>query len=296
MKKYVLFILFILIPSLFIHSTEKYGYLYPNPFNKLEKINKKGNSHINWSKGYALAWGKSEVNMDNANVLHSRMQAERKADVKAIKDLTDMLVKLRVDSFKTIYDYINGSDNFAVLFNKYIHEHAFKLMPVTKNYTTVKSGIVFNFFGKNSLLEVFFKALKNEPMRRVPMFNNKTHMETHNYTGLVIDARNFDFTPSLFPAIFVIDKHGVQRTIFSFHHLNRKRSLRNGSVRYSTTSYNVFQDDIVGPRPYYCNAEKVSGEFNTDLFISREDAIKLLSSPYSAKRLEEGRILIIVKK
>ncbi len=293
MKKPVYFLIILLIPVVFIHSNIRINYFNPSPFNKLEKYNE---SYINWSKGYALAWGQSKVNMNHENILQSRLQAEKQADVEAIKDLTNMLIKVRVDTFKTLYDYIKESKEFGVLFNKYVHENAFKLMPLTKNYSTVKSGIVFKFFGKKSLLEVFFKALHHEPVRRVPMFNNKKHMETHNYTGLVIDARNTKFRPSLFPTIYVIDKHGIRRTIFSFHHLNRRRSLKNGSVRFTTSAYNVYQDDIVGPRPYFCHAEKISGEFNTDIYISRDDAIKLLSSPYSSKRLEEGRILIVVPK
>lgn len=291
MKKVILIIIVSIFPFFILFANPNYNYLKPNPFNKLVKF---GKSFINWSKGYALAWGKSKVDMGAENILLNRNRAEREATEKALLDLTNMLIKIRVNAFKTIYDFIQENRDFAILFNKYIHEHSFRLMPITKNYTNVLSGIVFKFFGEKSLLEVFFEALKHEPVKRVPLFNNNRHMEIQSYTGLVIDARGMNFTPNLFPAIFVIDKHGIQRTIFSYNHLNRKRSLTVGSVRYTRTAYNIYRDKYVGNKPYICHADKVSGEFNTDLFISRSDAIKLLSSSRTSKKLEEGRVLIII--
>jgi hypothetical protein len=291
MKRIYILSILMLSALLFSYPRDSYNYLRPNSFNKLEK---KNNSYVNWSMGYAVAWGNSVVDMDSDNILLSRNEAEQKAYKNAMKELTEILISLRVNSFKTVYDYIAEKENFGFLFNKYIHNYSKNLLPVTKGYVNVKSGKVFMLFGKNSLLEVFFKAFKDQPVKKVPLFNNNDYIESHTYTGLVIDARGLGFKPNFFPTVFVKDKKGIDRIIYSFHHLDRRRSLKNGSVRYTKTAYNIYMDSVVGSRPYVCHAKRVSGEFNTDLYISREDAIKLLSKSQSAKKLEEGRVLIIV--
>ncbi len=293
MKASKFIFIFVFLPFISIYSGQHSSYIHPNPYHKLERT---GESMVNWSQGYALAWGKSQVNMDADNILQSRHAAEKKAIELAMNDLANVLLKVRVDAYKTIFDYIAENREFAVLFNKYIHDYSLKLMPLTQGYTLVKSGVVFHFFGKKSLLEVFFEALKNEPVQRVPLFRNHDHMEVHNYTGLVIDARGLGFKPSIFPSIYVNDSRNIRRTIFSFHHLNRERSLQSGGARYTTTPFNVYMDKHVGPKPYICSAERVGGEFNTDIFISREDAVKFLSSTKTSKKLEEGRVLIIVDR
>ena len=81
MKARKFIFIFVFLPIISLYSGQNSTYIHPNPYHKLERT---GESLVNWSQGYALAWGKSQVNMVADNILQSRHTAEKKAFERAM--------------------------------------------------------------------------------------------------------------------------------------------------------------------------------------------------------------------
>ena len=91
----------------------------------------------------------------------------------------------------------------------------------------------------------------------------KTQTKTYPYTGLIVDARDTGFKPSLRPELF----HQGER-IYPGSYLNLSDAVRNGYVRYYNTRSHAQQSERTGSLPY---ATKATGTYGGDRGLSIED-------------------------
>jgi hypothetical protein len=109
------------------------------------------------------------------------------------------------------------------------------------------------------------------------------------YTGVLIDARNIDLNPALFPRI--LNEDG--RVVYGPEFLISTFAAQRGSVGYYDQMMPAQNDDRVGLNPIRINALRASGRDSTDLIISDADALRLHGSLENLKLLERCRVVIL---
>jgi len=91
----------------------------------------------------------------------------------------------------------------------------------------------------------------------------KTHTKTYPYTGLIVDARDIGFKPSLRPELYHRDE-----LIYPGSYLNLSNAVQNGYVRYYNSRYQAQQSDRMGSLPI---ATKAMGTAGGDRGLSIDD-------------------------
>jgi uncharacterized coiled-coil protein SlyX len=139
----------------------------------------------------------------------------------------------------------------------------------------------------------------NELSRRLEKLEQKTQAQptppagqpsppTHPYTGLIVDARDIGFRPSLRPGLFYQDE-----MIYPGSDVNLPDAIRGGYVRYYTDRFQAQQSDRIGSLPYATKATGIH-KGNRSLAIDSE-AANLLKAIQSQPQnfLSECKVVII---
>ena len=112
--------------------------------------------------------------------------------------------------------------------------------------------------------------------------------QTYPYTGLIVDARDTGFRPSLRPGIY----HQAE-LIYPGSALNLPDAIRGGYVRYYTDRFQAQQSDRIGPLPY---ATKAIGTYKGKRSLAIDlDAAKILKAIQTQPQnfLSQCRVVII---
>jgi hypothetical protein len=95
-------------------------------------------------------------------------------------------------------------------------------------------------------------------------------------------------SPGLFPRIFDADMN----LIVDRSTVDPESLLRQGPLAYAT-AFGAAERSRVGDTPLRIRARELFGINRTDLVISREDALRILSSAEGRKLVATGRILVV---
>ena len=112
------------------------------------------------------------------------------------------------------------------------------------------------------------------------------------YTGLVIDARDFEPHPALAPRIYTQDG----RLIFGPEFLNANIAIQRGIVAYIPSLQSELLKVRAGNHPMLTSALAITGKYQTDFVISLEDGAKLFDHKQSVINLLKCRVVILVKE
>jgi uncharacterized coiled-coil protein SlyX len=139
----------------------------------------------------------------------------------------------------------------------------------------------------------------NELSRRLEKLEDNTQAQSlpstgqpstpiHPYTGLIVDARDTGFRPSLRPGLY----HQGE-LIYPGSNLNLPDAIRGGYVRYYTDRFQAQQSDRIGSLPYATKATGIH-KGNRSLAIDA-DAANLLKAIQSQPQnfLSQCRVVII---
>jgi len=97
-------------------------------------------------------------------------------------------------------------------------------------------------------------ALEKNMEEKIPTSPTDSPSKTYPYTGLIVDARDIGFKPSLRPGLF----HQGQQ-IYPGRSLNLSRAIQGGYVRYYNDRYQAQQSDRIGTLPYFTKATETYG-------------------------------------
>lgn len=109
-------------------------------------------------------------------------------------------------------------------------------------------------------------------------------------TGLIIDAQNLPFIPSLTPK--VLDEEG--REIYGSAYVSREWTEKQGMVGYAKSLEEARANPRVSGNPLVVKAIQVSGPNNRDLILSNEDARKIRQLSQNLNFLDHAKVMIIV--
>jgi uncharacterized coiled-coil protein SlyX len=105
--------------------------------------------------------------------------------------------------------------------------------------------------------------LEKAPVAQEPSPTSGAPAKSYPYTGLIVDARDIGFKPSLRPEFYHRDQ-----LIYPGNRLNLSNAVRNGYVRYFNSRLQAQQSERVGSLPY---ATRATGTANGDRGLSIDD-------------------------
>jgi len=113
-------------------------------------------------------------------------------------------------------------------------------------------------------------------------------VEPTQYSGVVIDCRDFPLTPCLFPRIY----NDLNEEVFSVNFAHHDHLVQNGLVLYTTQE--LHNHSRTGDNPLRIKARGVFGNALTDIKISSFDARRMHGSKHNLQLLKECRVAIII--
>ena len=114
-------------------------------------------------------------------------------------------------------------------------------------------------------------------------------MEEADFTGLVVDARGVDVSPSMCFAIF--DEGG--REVYGSAYVSREFVVQRGMCGYTSNMSAVKKNERVGENPLVVKALNVKPPGGTNIVISNTDASRLRGSVENLFFLRECRVLVV---
>jgi outer membrane protein OmpA-like peptidoglycan-associated protein len=128
------------------------------------------------------------------------------------------------------------------------------------------------------------------------------YISTRTYTGIIIDARgtlpvqgeyvSAKAEPCLFPRIW----DETMNIIYERNMMNPQSALGSGIVLYGYSDNETAYTDRIGKDPLRITARKIYGKNRTDPVISRNDALRILSSPENRALLQSGKIVVLLDR
>ena len=234
-----------------------------------------------------------ELDPATDSLVRAKGNAETEIDARLPDFLSRALAGLTVDSSRTLGDIL-GSD--AALFAR-VRDGAAAApraeVFLTSDLSTLTVRYAIPFFGAGGIATPLLPTVDNPPRRRLG------DVVTRAYTGLLIYAngplpevggtRMVRARPALFPRLWDEQMNLV---------LEKGMCSPESLARWGMVGYAQDLDDAaatlrVGAAPLRLAARAVSGEKGTDLVISTEGALQLLTLPQNIALLREGRICII---
>jgi hypothetical protein len=246
---------------------------------------------VNWEKGAIIAYGSSEIWIKNGkpididdglgtNINHGRLIGYKKAHENAYKKIISLIKDIRVDSNNSFSDLINNNPITQARLNRILNTKL-KIIDMPINFMT--SGCLAELKIRDIIPAIpcqypndDFPIILNNPIPTV-------------YTSLIVDTRNLDIEPMIFPS--VLNEEGLE--IYARQFIESSRISRSGMVSYVSTEKEAMKHKKAGDRPLFTIAVK---GINGCPVISNKDTRKILSSDGTISHLKQCRVIFIIDR
>ncbi|OGL47813.1 MAG: hypothetical protein A2W05_08415 [Candidatus Schekmanbacteria bacterium RBG_16_38_10] len=267
---------------------------------------------INWTTGVVIAWGNGYASKEITDVRLARELAKKEAILDARRNLIKIIKSVRLDSKVSIEDIVKNWDITEDNIKRTTYDSKVKTDFLPDN--RAKATVELKIYGKLADSVYFFSPEKEEKKSDKTMLSfsrgkseetferkkekefltkeSKTGKEESLYSGIIIDARNLEAEPALFPKIF----NEREELIYSYTKVEYPYVMEQGMVKYERDLKNAQKDVRVKPRPLVIRAIGVRGEGKTDIVINDGDAKKLMNEEKTGGFLKQGKVVILLDK
>jgi hypothetical protein len=218
------------------------------------------------------------------NLSDARKNAFRQAKERNRSLLNRGLEQILLDENYSLGEYLDENPSLKEKFIYYFNsEPEIDQKSFVKNDLILRSTI--HFRGKNQLYSRLFSEFGGYDL---PEFQDD--MPSEEFTGLIIDARDLEYSPSLFPKIqseYGMDLYGIRQA-------HPSCIQENGLVGYFRDKKDPKLSQRVGSKPYYLNATGSSGKNKTNLTIPMEEAKKILKEKASRRAIRNCRVAVLI--
>ncbi|OGL39076.1 MAG: hypothetical protein A2043_01965 [Candidatus Schekmanbacteria bacterium GWA2_38_9] len=291
MKKITLFLLISFAAVAIFLSFQK-------PCHSKDLVQNFKTGKINWTKGVIVAWGDGYAPNDVADKNLARELAKRVAILDARKNLIEIVKSVRLDSKLSIEDIAKSWDM--------AEENLKRASFVSKARTDfiadnrARATLELKIYGMLADTVYPFASepeIKESEKERFPPFEGKElsaeKAKTDSlYSGIIIDARNLEAKPALFPKIF----NEKDELIYNYSKVDYPYAVEQGMVRYTKDLKSARKDERVSPKPLVLRAVAVKGEEKTNIVINTDDSKKLMKEEKNSGFLKQGKVVIVVDK
>jgi hypothetical protein len=242
---------------------------------------------INWTTGTVTVTGRSGPRLSPDNIPEPDPGAAR-AD--ANRQLIELLKQIPIHNNLTVGQYASRNDTIMAGIEKTARDAA-----IIRQYYT--SALDVELTVQTRILGGFLQLVLPDEIRQIPKINPDglpdDRMESGKipYTGLVLDVRELEFEPVLYPVI-VSEQGG---SIYSAVYISREFAVQHGVCKYVCTMDNALQDPRVGGHPLVIKGLRTSGKENTAIVISTADAKQIEQATERHRFLKECRVMFVTK-
>lgn len=252
-------------------------------------------SSVDW-KARAL---RLEIGLDLAaaglKMPEGRLSAERMMDKDLASIAKDAVLDLQADSHRSVADAAMGGD--------FDPEDLVALATRARRESSSFSKDMRTFVGAYAISLGDISALFLSGARPSPIRAPLDARPTRDYTGVVIYAKGElpvhgegvagRAEPCLFPRVYDEGMSLVlDRTLVLPEVLERDGS--SGGVLGYAQALGVEAGERVGSDPLRVMAVELFGDRRTDYVISREDSLRILSSPGGRELLRQGKVVVVL--
>lgn len=240
---------------------------------------------INWTNGTITVTGKAppRINPDN---IHEADPGAARAD--GNHRLIEILKQITIYNDLTVGQFAAGND--AIMAG--IEKTARDAVIIRQYYTSaldVELTVQTRIFGG------FLQLVLPDEIRQIPKINPDSLSQAPKeagkipYTGLILDVRELDFEPVLYPV--VVSEQG--QPIYSAVFISREFAVQHGVCKYMCAMDNALQDPRVGSHPLVIKGLRTSGKEDTAIVISTADAKQIEQSTERHLFLKQCRVIFI---
>jgi hypothetical protein len=243
---------------------------------------------INWTTGTVMVTGRAAPRITPDNIPEADPGAAR-AD--ANRRLIDLLKQITIYNDVTVGQYAAQNDAIMAGIEKTARDAA-----ITRQYYT--SALDVELTVQTRILGGFLQLVLPEEIRQIPKINPDGLADTRiepgktPYTGLILDIRELDFEPVLYPVI--VSEQG--QTIYSAVFISREFAVQHGVCNYICDMDNALQNPRVGAHPLVIKGLRTSGKENTAIVISTADAKQIEQATERHQFLKQCRVMFVTKK
>lgn len=246
----------------------------------------------NWSDMYIEVTAMGTANVLKAqSEAHALILAEEAARALAYRKLTERTYGVYVNSRNIIKDGVTGDDTVLVACEGYINNA--KELNVTHERLADNSILCTITMGAlittdDGLMNVGELIQAGEPA--IEIYSPVTEIYPGDYSGIVIDARELDVNPALYPNIVTEDG----KLVYGAQFLDPEYALMNGVSTY-VRSLEEAMNLGAGDTPFIVKALKTMGAFAADLVLPGIIVDQLFGLEEQYNLLSEGRVVILTR-
>jgi len=239
---------------------------------------------FDWSKMTitAVGVGQPEPELPPAR---ERISAVAAARVDAGQKLRDVFRRLDLDSETSVAGFLNRSETIANQVENFFTEFKIIGKPRHMADSTVELTAECSLFGDilNAVLPLS-TGNRQADLATIPA----SKIETAAYTGLIVDCRDLDISPALFPRVY--GEHGDE--VYGPDLVDRSVVITSGLIEYYSGGK---QPERVGGNPYKVKAVQIGGANKCDVVIAAEDAIVINSVQENMMALNKCKVVFLIK-
>jgi hypothetical protein len=243
---------------------------------------------INWSTGTVTTVGVAPPRITKAN-RHEPDAGSARAD--ANRRLIDMLKQIRIHNDLRVGMYAAQNDTIMAGIEKTARDAAI----IRQYYTSaldVELAIQTRIFGG------FLQLVLPDEIRQIPRINPEIRPSDQiesgkiPYTGLILDIRELEFEPVLYPVI--VSEQGD--FIYSSLYISREFAVQHGVCKYLCSMDKALEDPRVGSHPLVLKGLRTAGKDNTAIVISTADAKAVEKATERHLFLKQCRVIFVTEK
>jgi hypothetical protein len=258
-----------------------------DPFASDDCVTLFENGEINWSSGKVTALGKASPkgNKEGAN---ESVPGSARAD--ASRNIIDILKQIKITNTMTVDQYASQNDIILAGIEKTARDAV-----ITRQYYTSALDVEIEI--ETHIGGGFLQLVLPDDIRQIskikpekPVTDTSNGMGNIPYTGLIIDARELEFEPTLYPTI--VSEQGNE--IYSSLFISREFAVQHGVCAYVCNMDKAIQNKRIGSHPLVFKGLRKSSNENASIVISMADTKQIEKTAERHLFLKECRVIIVV--
>ncbi|HEY1406284.1 MAG TPA: hypothetical protein VF857_06730 [Spirochaetota bacterium] len=246
---------------------------------------------LDWSTGivraqttYSAKYDDSGIPIDyattDAGPARERNLAYERARTEAVEQISFALRGIEVEPGLFVKDLLESDPSFARKFGDLLADRI-RSRETPRTYFAARSDARFVLY---DLIRALPYEYPENPFPRA----DKNPLATE-YTSLIIDVRDEDVSPMIFPSVY--DEDGLE--IYGRQFVNIAAACKKGMVSYCFNEQEAKAHPKAGEHPYFATALRSNKHLPV---IAHRDARKILSHKKTVENLKQCHVIFIIRK
>lgn len=262
---------------------------------------------VDWNRGVLTLEVEVPLDLSGSPFARARFAAEQRVENEITRLFFEAADGLTINSRETVGEFLRGQSvtNEPQLYLQSLTRLSGQGMKkssiVSADFKSLVVVYEFAFWGKTGIAFPLVSHRKALPLPGLVGYHT-----TKTFSGLVIDARGSyaavgksseqTFAPAFFPRIFYLSRSGTIEPLLEMQMVKPEALERWGMLCYASSADQSSFVARAGNFPLAVTAFQVYGMKNTDIVISEESAMMLLSGEENRELLRDGKIVVIIDK